>query len=102
MVRALGVLSPTLALHLLPPAPHPSRVFGEAPLMSESITVLIHFSKMGFQILLYECFTCTYVCMYVCMCTSYMPGAQRGQKKVLGLLELELETVVNCHVGTRN
>lgn len=31
-----------------------------------------------------------------------MPGAYRGQKRVLELLELELEMVVSHHVGAGN
>lgn len=43
--------------------------------------------------LMYGCFACTYI---------YKPCAQstqRGQKPVMGLLELELQTVVSCYVG---
>jgi hypothetical protein len=38
---------------------------------------------------------CMYVCMYVCMCTMCMPG-------VLELLDLELQTVVSCHIDAGN
>jgi hypothetical protein len=39
------------------------------------------------------------VCMYVCIyCATYVP-ATRGQKRPSGLLELELQMVVNHHVG---
>lgn len=32
--------------------------------------------------------------LHVCMCTMFIPGASEGQMK-----ELELQAVVNCHVG---
>lgn len=32
-------------------------------------------------------------------CKAYSLGAHRGQKRVLGTLELEVRTVVNCHLG---
>lgn len=35
----------------------------------------------------------THVCLY---------SAHRGQKRVLDLLELELQTVVNCLIGAGN
>jgi hypothetical protein len=34
------------------------------------------------------------------LCTIWVPGAHRGQKKGLGLLNLELQKVVSHHVGT--
>jgi hypothetical protein len=37
-----------------------------------------------------------------CMCTTYMPSAQRSQKKELDPLELELEPVMNYCVGAGN
>jgi hypothetical protein len=36
------------------------------------------------------------------VCTTCMPGAQRSQKKTLETLELKLQMVVSCHVGTGN
>ena len=36
------------------------------------------------------------------MCINFMPGARRGQKEVLGSLELELQMVVSCHVVAGN
>lgn len=36
------------------------------------------------------------------ICVPYMPGALRDQKRELDLLELELQMVVNLHVGTEN
>lgn len=36
--------------------------------------------------------------MYVC--ASHVCGARRGQKRASDLLELQLQMVVNCHVGT--
>jgi hypothetical protein len=38
------------------------------------------------------------VCMHVCLCTTCMPGAQGGQKRVFGH-SLELWAVVVHHVG---
>jgi hypothetical protein len=38
-------------------------------------------------------------CVSVCYC---MPGACGGQKRVLDALELELEMVVSCHMGSEN
>ena len=38
----------------------------------------------------------------VSICTVYMPGAGRGQKRALDLLELELQMVVNCYVDAGN
>jgi hypothetical protein len=40
--------------------------------------------------------------MHVYMCTVYMSGVHGGLKKVLDPLELELSTVVSCHVGAGN
>lgn len=40
--------------------------------------------------------------MCVCMFTTCMPVTQRGQKRTFDLLELELQKVVNCHMGARN
>ena len=39
-------------------------------------------------------------CLRVCRCTVGMPGALKGQKKVLDPLELEPRMVVRHHVGT--
>lgn len=36
------------------------------------------------------------------MCINLMPGAHRGQKEVLGSLEMELQMVVSCHVVAEN
>lgn len=41
-------------------------------------------------------------CLYVCICNTYVPGASGGQKKVLNLLEVALQVVVNCHGGDGN
>ena len=38
-----------------------------------------------------------FVCMYVCV--PCVPGAGGGQKRASYLLELELQMVVNHHVG---
>ena len=40
--------------------------------------------------------------MSVSACMFYMSGAYRGQKRALDPLELELQTVVNCHMGAGN
>jgi hypothetical protein len=40
--------------------------------------------------------------LLVCMYTTSMPGAFRGWNTVSDPLELELQTVVNHHVSTRN
>lgn len=37
--------------------------------------------------------------LHICLCTICMPDAQRGQKRWLDPLELELKTDVSCHVG---
>ena len=44
-----------------------------------------------------------YGCLPACMsiCIPYMPGAFRGQKRVLNHLELELQITVSCHIGAR-
>jgi hypothetical protein len=36
------------------------------------------------------------------VCTIHMPGACRGQERVSAPLELVLQVVMNCHVGTGN
>jgi hypothetical protein len=41
----------------------------------------------------------TSVYLIVCMCTTFVPGAHRGQKKVMISLELELPMITNCHVS---
>lgn len=44
-----------------------------------------------------------YVCGAECMYMHHMPaGACKGQKKVLDLLDLELQAVAGCHVGPGN
>lgn len=42
------------------------------------------------------------VCLHVCLCVTYVPEAIRDQKRVLNSMELELQTIVSYHVGTRN
>lgn len=37
------------------------------------------------------------MCVYLCM-----PGACGGQKRMSDVLELELHTVMRCHVGSGN
>lgn len=41
---------------------------------------------------------CGGVLLHVCLGTTCTPGAHRGQKRALDLLELGLQTVVNCYV----
>lgn len=41
-----------------------------------------------------DCFACKYV-----MCTMCMPDPRRGQKRAPGPLELELQAIVNRHMG---
>lgn len=36
--------------------------------------------------------------MHVCLCITYMAVALRGQARISDPLEVELQTVVNCHV----
>lgn len=36
------------------------------------------------------------------MCTNCAPGALRGQKGALDPLELELQTIMGCYMGTGN
>lgn len=36
------------------------------------------------------------------MCAMYMPDACRGQKRMLSLLEMELQMTVSCHEGSGN
>lgn len=36
------------------------------------------------------------------MCTTCMSDALRGQKRVIGILKLELQMVVSCHVDAEN
>jgi hypothetical protein len=43
-----------------------------------------------------------FACMYRHLYTTFAPSAYRGQKKVLGPLELELQIVVSHHVGAWN
>lgn len=38
----------------------------------------------------------------VYVCASHVCSAHRGQKEVLGLLELQLPMVVSCYVSARN
>ena len=42
---------------------------------------------------------CLSACLHVCMHTTCVPGALGVQKRVSGLLGLELQMVVRCHVG---
>ena len=47
---------------------------------------------------------CVGVCMGVCIyvCTLCVCSAQRGQKRVLGPLGLELQRLRSCYIGARN
>lgn len=38
----------------------------------------------------------------VCPCTTCLPGVLRGQKRVWGPLNLELQRVASCHTGAEN
>lgn len=46
-------------------------------------------------------FMCIF-CLRVYLCTPYMPGAYEGYKSVSNSWELELQMVMNCHVGAEN
>jgi hypothetical protein len=35
----------------------------------------------------------------MCLCTMYVPSTHEGQKRAPDLLELGLQTVVNCYVS---
>lgn len=39
-------------------------------------------------------------CLQECLCATCTTSASGGQKKTLGLLKLELQRVLSCHVGT--
>lgn len=54
------------------------------------------FSKWTFR---FSFMSILLACVYVLLTFS---GAQGGQKRLLEPLELELDTVVNSHVGNRN
>lgn len=43
-----------------------------------------------------------FACMYRHLYTTFAPSAYRGQKKVLGPLELELQIVMSCRVRAGN
>lgn len=47
---------------------------------------------------------CMSSCLHKYVCTVCPPGIPRGQKKMLGLLELEVQTVVSQHgvMGTES
>lgn len=36
------------------------------------------------------------------MCTSYMPGAHGGQKRILDPMKLESQIIVSLHVSAEN
>lgn len=38
-------------------------------------------------------------CLHICICTTFEPGAHKGQDRVLGPLGLELYMVVCYHVS---
>lgn len=40
-------------------------------------------------------------CLHACLCTTYRPGACRGQRRPSHCLELRSQTVVRHHVGTK-
>lgn len=41
-------------------------------------------------------------CLLVCLCTTYVPGALRGRKRVSEFLDLVLKVVVSPYVGAEN
>lgn len=45
---------------------------------------------------------CVCVRLHACVVTTYVPSARRGQQRSPDLPELELETVMSCHVGAGN
>lgn len=45
---------------------------------------------------------CNYFTLQACLCVSVHAGACGGQKRMSDLLELELHTVMSCHVGPGN
>lgn len=45
---------------------------------------------------------CVGVLPAVCLCIVYMPGTQGDQKRTSHFLELDLQTIVSCHVGIGN
>lgn len=51
---------------------------------------------------IYICNVYEFICICVCMCTNCAPGALRGQRGTLDPLELELQTIMDCYVGTGN
>lgn len=51
---------------------------------------------------MYGCIECMYVHVLCgCRCTMYTPSVCGYQKRVFASLELDLQTIVSCHVGTR-
>jgi hypothetical protein len=63
---------------------------------------MVTFHCWGFLKFTYFYFMCMNVCQHVCVCITWMANAYGGQKRALDPLELELETVVSCHVYARN
>lgn len=54
-----------------------------------------------YEVYMYVCvYVC--VCMYICMYTTCIFDAIRSQEKVSVLVEVELQKVVSCCVGSRN
>lgn len=47
-------------------------------------------------------YVCMSACIYVILPATCMPCALTGQKKTSDSLELELQIVLNCHVGPRS
>lgn len=45
---------------------------------------------------------CMGVFLYLILCATSVPAAYRGQKRVSDLLELQLQMIMNHHVGAGN
>lgn len=66
---------------------------GECCLLACSHPLLLNL-KNGFR-----SFYCVF-CLHVCICTTCVPGASSGQKRVSDPVELELQMLVSYHVGS--
>lgn len=60
-----------------------------------------HFQNLVFVIETVS--VCLCVCVvYMCLCTTRVTGACRGQKRLLDVMELGIQTVVSYHTGAGN